>query len=187
MMMFERQVKGIIAVSIVLAFIPFIGFLTPNLIDSKNPVLSSSGSKSLIIEVAAENGDSGIFFAEPGTSVNQMFSHLEINRIIAEDIKLESGMKVLLVPEADHRGMVIERMDAAKRLALGLPLDINLAGIDELRLIPGVGDVLSANIIAWREQIGRFEKLEQLMDIRGIKEKKLSKLRQYLYVDKLFL
>ncbi len=30
-------------------------------------------------------------------------------------------------------------MEAAKRLALGLPLDINLAGLDELKLIPGVG------------------------------------------------
>ena len=185
--MFERQVKGIIAVSLILAFIPFISFLTPSQIDSESPVLSTSGSKTLIIEVASENGDSGVFFVEPGTSFNQMFLKLEIKKNIAEKIKLENGMKVRLLREEDHRGMVIERMAAAKRLALGLPLDINLAGIDELRLIPGIGDVMAANIVAAREQIGRFEKLEQLMDIKGIKEKKLSKLRQYLYVDKLFL
>jgi len=65
-----------------------------------------------------------------------------------------------------------------------LPVDINLAGLEELRLIPGVGDVLAANIVEWRLRNGRFEKLEQLMVINGIKEKKLSKLRQYLYVEK---
>jgi len=184
-MISERQIKGIIAVSIILATIPFISFLTPPQTDSKSPVLATSGSKSLIIEVVAENGTSGVFFVEPETSVNQMFSQLKLGRIIAEDIKLHNGMKVCLVPEDDRRGIVISQMEAAKRLALGLPLDINLASQDDLRLIPGVGDVLSAKIVEGREKIGRFEKLDQLMDIKGIKGKKLSKLRQYLYVDKL--
>lgn len=184
-MISERQIKGIIAVSIILATIPFISFLMPSHTDSKRPVLATSGSKSIIIEVVSENGASGVFFVEPETSVNQMFSQLKLGRIIAEDIKLQNGMKVCLVPEDDHRGIVIEQMEAVKRLALGLPLDINLASQYDLRLIPGVGDVLAAKIVAVRDQIGRFEKIDQLMDIKGIKEKKLAKLRQHLYVDKL--
>jgi competence protein ComEA len=186
-MIFERQIKGIIAVTVILAIIPFINFLTPTQLNSKSPVLSTPGSNTFIIEFVAENGESGIYFVEQGTSVNQMFSQLEINRSLAQDIILKNGMKVRLGPEGDHRDVVIERMEAAKRLALGLPVDINLAGLDELKLIPGVGDVLSANIVAWREKNGRFERLEQLMDIKGIKEKKLSKLKQYLYVDQLVL
>lgn len=168
-----------------LAVIPFIGFLTPSQTDSKRPVLATSGSKSLIIEVVSDNGTSGVFFVESETSVNQMFSQLNLGKIIAEDIKLQNGTKVCLVPEDDHRGVVIKQMEAAKRLALGLPLDINLASQDDLRLIPGVGNVLAAKIVAGREQIGRFEKIDQLIDIQGIKGKKLAKLRQYLYVDKL--
>jgi len=116
-----------------------------------------------------------------------LFSQLEINGIIAKDIKLESGLKVVVLPGADHRSVIIAKMDGAKRLALGLPLDINLAGFDELRLIPGIGNMTAINIMALREQLGRFEKLEQLMRVKGIKEKKLSKLRQYLYVDKMLL
>lgn len=185
MMMFERQIKGIIAVSIFLAFIPFIGFFTSSPMNSKSPVLSMSGSKTLIIEIVDENGESGVFFIEPRTSANQMFSQLGFSRKITEDMQLQNGMKIRLVPEEDHRGIVVEKMDAAKRLALGLPVDINLAGLDELRLIPGVGDVLAANIVAEREKVGRFDKLDQLMNIKGIKGKKLSKLRQYLYVDQL--
>lgn len=184
-MIFERQIKGIIAVSVILAFIPFISFLYPSLIDSKGPVLSTSGSDTIIIEVVAENGAAGVFFVEPGTSVKQLFSQLEFFGIITENIKLQNGMKIRLVPKEDNRVIVIEKMDAAKRLALGLPLDINLAGQYELMFIPGVGEVTAANIVAGRDKIGRFEKLEQLMDVKGIKEKKLSKLSQYLYVDKL--
>lgn len=185
MMMFERQIRGVIAVSVILALIPFIRFLTSSQMNTKSPVLSTSGSETLIIEVVDENGASGVFFVEPGTSVNQMFSRLEIKKTRIEDFKLKNGTRISLVPEEDHRDMVIDKMGAAKRLALGLPLDINLAGLDELKLIPGVGDVLAANIVEWRARIGRFEKLEQLMVINGIKEKKLSKLRQYLYIEKL--
>ena len=183
--MFERQIRGVIAVSVILALIPFIRFLTSSQMNTKSPDLSTSGSETLIIEVVDENGVAGVFFVEPGTSVNQMFSHLEIKKRQTEDFKLKNGTRISLVPKEDHRDIVIEKMGAAKRLALGLPLDINLAGLDELKLIPGVGDVLAANVVEWRARIGRFEKLEQLMLINGIKEKKLSKLRQYLYVEKL--
>jgi competence protein ComEA len=138
-----------------------------------------------MIEVVLDNGESGVYFVKPGTSVNQTFSQLGFSRKITEDMQLQNGMKIRLVPEEDHRGIVVEKVDAAKRLALGLLLDINLVDWDELKLIPGVGDVLAANIVAEREKIGRFDKLDQLMNIKGIKGKKLSKLRQYLYVDKL--
>lgn len=183
--MFERQIKGIIAISVFLAIIPFIIFLTASYTDSKNPVLSTFDSQTLIIEIVSEGGESDIFFVEPGTSVNQMLSHLEFDRNIKKDIQLQNGMKVRLVPQESQQGIVIERMEAAKRLALGLSLDINQAGLDELLLVPGIGDALAANIIAWREKIGRFERLEQLMDIKGIKGKKMSKLSKYLYVDQL--
>jgi hypothetical protein len=184
-MMFKRQIKGIIAIFVILVFIPFISFLYPSQIDSKCPILSTASSDTLIIEVVAEDGGmSGVFFVEPGTTAGQLLSRLDSKRISAEDFKLQTGMKIRLVPEGDHQGIVIEKMEATKRLALGLPLDINLVGHDELMLIPGVGDVLAANIMTWRDKIGRFEKLDQLMDIKGIKKKKLSKLSKYLYVDK---
>ncbi len=62
-------------------------------------------------------------------------------------------------------------------------VDINLAGFDDLRMIPGVGNKLAADIVALREQTGRFNRLEELTQIKGIKEKKMEKLRNYLYID----
>ena len=74
--MFERQIRGIISVSIVLALIPLVFFLTSFQRISKYPILSLSDPKSLIVEVVAVNGESGIYFVEPGTSMNQMFSQI---------------------------------------------------------------------------------------------------------------
>jgi competence protein ComEA len=76
-------------------------------------------------------------------------------------------------------------MEAAKRLALGIPLDIIPPGREDLQLIPGIGDVMADDIVACRERIGRFKTLDQLTAVKGIKEKKLSKLRPYLYVSPL--
>ncbi len=184
MVISEHQIKGIIAVSIILAIIPFISFIMSSQRDLKSPVLSTSGSNSLIIEVVEENGGSGIAFVDRGTSVNRMLAQLAYHRMIKEDIQLQNGMKIRIVSEKDHQGFIVEKIDAVKRLALGLPLDINLASLDELILIPGVGDAMAANIVEQREKIGRFERIDQLMNIKGIKEKKLSKLRPYFYVEK---
>ena len=184
--MFEHQIRGMIAISIILAFIPLVFFLMPFLFDPHIPVLSTPGSesKSLIIEVVQGNGESGIFFVGPDATAGQLFSQAKINPNIKMDLNLQSGIRIHLVPAAADQEIVIGKMAAEKRLALGLPLDINLATVDDLRLVPGVGDGLATRILAWRNKNIKFEKIEQLMDVNGIKEKKLLKLRRYLYVEK---
>jgi competence protein ComEA len=187
MIMVERQVKGIIAVSVILAFIPFIGFFYPfRPVDSGYPVFSTSRPDSLMIEIVADAADhdiSGLYFVEPGTTAKQLLSRLDSGKIGTEDFKLQNAMTIRLVHDGERQGLVREKMAAAKRLALGLPIDINLAGFDDLLMIPGVGNKLAENIMARRAEIGRFQTMNQLMEIKGIKEKKLSKLRQYLYIE----
>jgi len=179
----DRQIRGIIAVSVILAVIPFILYLLMSRVDSKGPVLSSFNFQNIAVEIVAGNGTSGIYFVDQETSAAQLFSFLELEAINADGIRLQNGMKIRFVPDGDEQGIIVERMAAASLLALGLPLDINTVRPDDLKLIPGIGEVLAENIVAWRERIGRFDKLDQLMEVKGIKEKKLSKLRPYLYVD----
>lgn len=167
-----------------IAFIPFISFFYQlQAIDFKYPILSTPRPDSIIIEVVADNDLSGIFFIETGTTAKQLLSRLDIRIIRSDDIELQSAMKIRLVHEGQNQRMVVEQMAAVKRLSLGLPIDINRAGLDELMMIPGVGNILAANIISKRDEIGRFKKMDQLMDVKGIKEKKLTKLRKYFYIE----
>lgn len=76
------------------------------------------------------------------------------------------------------------RIDNSRRLALGMPVDVNLATQDELILIPGIGEMTAQKIIALRNKKKRFTNIEELMEADGIKEKKLVKLKKYLYVQK---
>ena len=71
---------------------------------------------------------------------------------------------------------------ASEPLAVQFPLNINTAVYNELLLIPGVGDVTAQRIVQYREVLGGYTALEQLMDIQGIGEKTFAEIALYLYV-----
>jgi comEA protein len=65
-----------------------------------------------------------------------------------------------------------------------LRIDLNTATREELTELPGVGDTVAARIIAYRDENGGFEKIEEIMNVRGIGEKTFLKFRDRLYVNK---
>jgi competence ComEA-like helix-hairpin-helix protein len=63
------------------------------------------------------------------------------------------------------------------------PIDLNLANVKELQELPGVGPVTAQRIIDLRQKSGRFHRVEDLLAVRGISEKKLDALRPYVTVS----
>ena len=61
-------------------------------------------------------------------------------------------------------------------------LDVNRATAEELRQLPGIGEVLSERIVAWREDNGPFDSLERLMEVEGIGEGRLEAIRDRITV-----
>jgi competence protein ComEA len=62
-------------------------------------------------------------------------------------------------------------------------VNINTATVDELQLLPGIGEARARAVIALREQRGGFKSVEELLDVKGIGEPGLAKLRPYLAVQ----
>ena len=63
------------------------------------------------------------------------------------------------------------------------PIDLNLANVKELQELPGVGPVTAQRIIDMRQKSGRFHRVEDLLAMRGISQKKLDAMRPYLKVS----
>jgi competence ComEA-like helix-hairpin-helix protein len=63
------------------------------------------------------------------------------------------------------------------------PIDLNLANVKELQELPGVGPVTAQRIIDLREKSGRFKRIEDLLAVRGISQKKLDAMRPYVTVS----
>ena len=64
----------------------------------------------------------------------------------------------------------------------GQKININTASEEELTGIPGVGESKAKRIVEYREQNGRFESIEDIMKVTGIKENSFRKMRDYITV-----
>ena len=62
-------------------------------------------------------------------------------------------------------------------------LNLNTATAKELMQIEGIGEITAQNIIEYRNKIGQYTFVEQLLDVDGIGEKKLDAWKPYLMVD----
>lgn len=61
-------------------------------------------------------------------------------------------------------------------------VNLNSAAKEELMTLPGVGETKAESIIAYREQHGRFQTIEDIMQISGIKEGLFVKIKDYITV-----
>jgi len=59
-------------------------------------------------------------------------------------------------------------------------VDINTASQAQLETLSGVGASTALAIIHYRDQHGAYKSVEDLVNVKGIGDKKLAKLNQYL-------
>ncbi|MDP8218249.1 MAG: helix-hairpin-helix domain-containing protein [Candidatus Theseobacter exili] len=64
-----------------------------------------------------------------------------------------------------------------------LKIDLNSAGIEELQIIPGIGQVTAKKIIHWRDEHGPFESIEQILKVSGIGLKKFESMKRWMTVN----
>lgn len=62
-------------------------------------------------------------------------------------------------------------------------ININTASLDQLMTLPGIGQAKADSIINYRTQNGLFTKIEELMNISGIKEGLFGKVKEYISVE----
>ena len=69
----------------------------------------------------------------------------------------------------------------AQREPNGAPrLNINTATSAELERLPGIGPAFAARIIAHRERYGPFRRVEHLLIVTGISERRFAEIRPFI-------
>ncbi|HEU5179265.1 MAG TPA: helix-hairpin-helix domain-containing protein [Candidatus Polarisedimenticolia bacterium] len=61
-------------------------------------------------------------------------------------------------------------------------LNINAASADDLATLPGIGPSYAKRIIEYREKNGPFKRVEDLLNVQGIGEKTLERIRDRVMV-----
>ena len=72
------------------------------------------------------------------------------------------------------------RVAPAEKQPPAKKIDLNIANLKELQQLPGVGAVTAQRILDMRQKAGRFKRVEDLLAIRGISEKRLDAIRPYV-------
>lgn len=62
------------------------------------------------------------------------------------------------------------------------PIDLNTATLSQLEELPGVGPVTAKDILDFRAKSGPFKRVDDLLSVHRISQKKLDKLRPYVKV-----
>ncbi len=75
-----------------------------------------------------------------------------------------------------------ERQSSARsgRKPPPVPTNINTAGFEDLQRLPRVGPAMAARIIAYRQEVGRFRRPEDIMEVRGIGERTFEQMAPWI-------
>ena len=94
---------------------------------------------------------------------------------------LKEGMKGIKHEEKKIR---ISRMASNKLLVFSIPLDLNRVTVEDLCLIPGIGESLAHEILAYRGKRRGFRSVEELKNVKGMGEKKWRAIKSFLFVER---
>ena len=61
-------------------------------------------------------------------------------------------------------------------------VNLNTASVEQLTLLPGVGESRARQIVSMRKQKGNFRQVDDLLAVKGIGEASLAKLRAFVRV-----
>ena len=114
----ENKIKGLVAVCLILAIIPFISLSFHTLIKNKIPVYADQCNDCLAIEIVENGQSAGVYFVPPGMSVNTLLEYAGIGQSSGNNLLLKTGMKIIIDSVSGNKDIVVTEMRAADRLSV---------------------------------------------------------------------
>lgn len=81
---------------------------------------------------------------------------------------------------AAHEKIKVLKKNKNKNISV---IDINQALKEDFIRLPNIGPIRAQRIIEYRESIGKFNKIDELLNVKGIGKKTLSKMAIYLKIE----
>lgn len=158
-------------------------------------------NNNIMVDVSGEVNEPGVIELEEGKRIKDAIELAGglTNKADTTNInlayKLEDGMKIQ-IPSKEEKNKTIQdnyiSVDAGKNIENSEPnnivknkksiININTANQKELETLPGIGESTAQKIIKYREEKGKFKKIEELKNVSGIGDAKFEKIKEYIKV-----
>lgn len=141
-------------------------------------------TEDLVIDVVGKVRRPGIVTVPKGSRVYEAIeaagglkgkvdtTALNMARVLTDGEQLLVGEEAAQVPGAS----------VAPGGATTTKINLNTATAEQLDTLPGVGPVTAQSILSWRTENGRFESIEDLLEVKGIGDATLAELRDLVVV-----
>lgn len=150
---------------------------------SKNAILAIASTVVLIVSAAINYTESK---SEEGHTVvitpNQSQTSQSTNSTMHEETTKLTSTGSAKTKNSKSSKTTVKNSSQTTASVFSFPADINTASFDMLCAVDGIGETTADKILSYRESVGRFKSMYDLLYINGIGEGKLTLLMKYFYV-----
>ena len=191
-MAFSRQERIVfIILSSILVFSTGFLFYKTWTVSLPNKVSNENRPENYIIQIAVEVLKPGVYQVEEGTRLYQL---IELAGGVSPQADISSlnlaapvhdGLRINIPAQNSNQGQLensqlsfIGQRPLSEETDSNLVVQINTASLEELKRLPGIGDVIAQRIIEYRKTYGPFQSVEDLINVKGIGTKKLQDIKE---------
>ncbi|QOV18349.1 helix-hairpin-helix domain-containing protein [Blautia liquoris] len=171
--------------------------------DSQNTASASDGqvksdskqSETIYVYICGAVENPGVYELSTGSRVYQLIEAAggllsdADTRVLNQAETLTDGMQVTVYTQEETKDMPAAAVSSVSDPdTAGGPgtkdtkVNLNTAGMDALMTLSGIGEARAKSIIDYREKHGGFDRIEDIMQIEGIKEKLFEKIKDQIDV-----
>ncbi|MFA6430937.1 MAG: helix-hairpin-helix domain-containing protein [Candidatus Margulisiibacteriota bacterium] len=185
--------QQLIIIGLILSLIIGLGITAYQNLSSRNKEIkietpSTEVRKELLIHISGAVIKEGVYKLKEGDRVMDAIElaggalrTADLSQInLAEKIK--DGAKIyipaiMIMSEPQQDEISVQNRKASKKNDPIKPININIAGQQEIDSLPGIGDSFAKKIIEYRKSKGRITKIEQLLEIPRFGKSRLEKIK----------
>lgn len=191
----EKEKKIILAIVSILAIICIIKIIDNNyqkqdnsniqtgIIPIENEKEEQNSEEKIIVYITGEVKKEGVIELKYGSRIADAIEKAEglTENANIKNVnlayELEDGQKIY-IPNKNEEETIITEENKEENQAI----NINKADSNELQNLNGIGKSLAGTIIKYREENGKFKKIEELMNVPGIGENKFNNIKDKIKV-----
>lgn len=163
--------------------------------EGASPTATETTPQELVVHVAGAVKKSGVYRLEAnsrvadaveqagGATANADLDGLNLAEPLTDGQKIYVPRKgEVPSPLAASSAGVSRASRPEKTATVQFPINLNTATAEQLEAIPGIGPTLAQRIVEYRQTHGKFQSVDDLLEVQGIGQKRLENMRPYVVV-----